>query len=149
MIAREFDRLKKPDARSFKLQDVLTAPTIKGYRTALVNFIVGGSIQRINGIKAGGSPKKLRYSFLLHSEASKDAHDWQETLTKTIVDKFRAAAEENSPIFVDLMSIAYKDFSRSLSLKSEPIPDIREVLSPIDLVLPVAQRSQDFQITIL
>jgi hypothetical protein len=62
---REFDRLKRPDARSFKLDDVLTAPLIEGYRTAIVNFIVGGCIQRINGTKAGRKPKKLRYSFLL------------------------------------------------------------------------------------
>ena len=43
-----------------------------GYRTAIVNFIVGGCIQRLNGKKAGKNLKKLRYSFLLHSEASKD-----------------------------------------------------------------------------
>ena len=84
---REFDRLKKPDARSFKLEDVLSSPAIKGYRTAIINFIVGGCIQRINKMKAGEKPKKLRYSFLLHSEAGKPAHLWQEKLTKTIVSK--------------------------------------------------------------
>ena len=50
---RELERLKKPDARSFKLDDVLTAPQIEGYRTnAIINFIVGGCIQRINGVQA-------------------------------------------------------------------------------------------------
>ena len=125
---REFERLKKPDARSFKLPDVLTAPAIKGYRTALVNFIVGGTIQRINGTKAGANHKKLRYSFLLHSEAAKEAHDWQEKLTKTIISKFKAAGEENYKLFEDLVTQAYEDFSRSLKLKSEPIPSLKEVL---------------------
>lgn len=128
---REFDRLKKPDGRSFKVDDVLTAPTIKGYRTALVNFIVGACIQRINGVNAGANPKKLRYSFLLHSEAAKDAHDWQEEVTEAIVSKFAAAAETNSSIFKDLVEIAYKDFSRSLALKSEPIPNFNEVLAAV------------------
>src|SRR5437762_10495561 len=101
---RELDRLKRPDARSFKLDDVLTAAQIEGYRTAIVNFIVGGCIQRINGIQAGGKAKKLRYSFLLHSEAGKTAHDWQETITKTIRDQLKAAAQSNSSIFVDLVT---------------------------------------------
>lgn len=125
---REFDRLKKPDARSFKLDDVLTAPQIEGYRTAIVNFIVGGCIQRINGTKNGGKSKKLRYSFLLHSEAGKDAHRWQEALTATITSKLRAAAEAKSALFTDLITQAYNDLSRSLALASQPVPPLKEVL---------------------
>ena len=128
---REFDRLKKPDARSFKLEDVLTASPIKGYRTAIVNFIVGGCIQRINGTKAGNKIKKLRYSFLLHSEAGRDAHDWQDTLTKTIVSKLKEEAEANTGRFLELISDAYNDFSRSLSLASEPVPTLDEVFSAV------------------
>lgn len=125
---REFERLKKHDGRSFKLDDVLTAKAIEGYRTALVNFVVAGCIQRINGVKAGGKPKKLRYSFLLHSEPGKKAHDWQEKLTKSIFAKFEAAAKDNSAEFVSLVSQAHTDFSRSLELASQPIPTLDEVL---------------------
>ena len=125
---REFERLKKPDKRSFKLDDVLTAKAIEGYRTALVNFIVGGCIQRINGVRAGGKPKKLRYSFLLHSEPGKKAHDWQEELTESIFSKLEAAAKTNSSDFVSLVTQAHTDFSRSLSLAAQPIPALDEVL---------------------
>ncbi len=128
---REFARLKKPDARSFKLQDVLTAPAIEGYRTAIVNFIVAGCIQRINGTRAGAKPKKLRYSFLLHSEAGKDAHRWQETLTETIVSKLKAASEANSADFLNLVTKSHADFSRSLGLALEPIPPVSEVLRSV------------------
>jgi hypothetical protein len=128
---REFDRLKKPDARSFKLDDVLTAAAIKGYRTALVNFIVGGCMQRINRIEAGEKPKKLRYSFLLHSEAGKDAHKWQDKLTKAIASKLRTAAETNGSEFVALIKESYSDFARSLSLASEPVPDLQKVLAAV------------------
>lgn len=124
----EFDRLKKPDGRSFKLENVLTAPAIQGYRSAIVNFIVGGCIQRINKAKVGGKQKKLRYSFLLHTEAGKDAHKWQEKLTKTIVSKLKNASETRSPDFAALISKSHADFSRSLTLASEPIPEIGEVL---------------------
>ncbi len=128
---REFNRLKKADNRSFRLDDVLTAPLIEGYRTAIVNFIVGGCIQRINGVDAGGKPKKLRYSFLLHSEAGRDAHRWQETLTKTIVVKLKTAAANNDAIFADLVTKSHNDLSRSLSLASEPVPALKEVLPAV------------------
>jgi hypothetical protein len=90
----EFDRLERHDGRSFKLDDVVTTPKLVGYRTAIVNFIVGGCIQRINGLKAGGKPKKLRYSFLLHSEAGKGAHEWQEEPTLNLIEKLKTSAAD-------------------------------------------------------
>ncbi len=124
---QEFDRLKRSDGRSFKLDDVLIAPQIEGYRTAIVNFIVGGCIQRINGTKAGAKPKKLRYSFLLHSEAAKEAHEWQETLTRKIAGKLKAAAETSDPLFITLITKAYEDLSRSLLLANQLVPSLVEV----------------------
>lgn len=126
---QEFERLKKPDARSFRLDDILTARQIEGYRTAIINFIVGGCIQRINGAKAGGKLKKLRYSFLLHSEAGKEAHTWQERLTSTIVSKLMDEAEAASEIFSEFVTHSYNDFSRSLSMANQPIPPLSEVIS--------------------
>jgi hypothetical protein len=131
----EFDRLKKPDGRSFKLDDVLTAPQIEGYRTAIATFIVGGCIQRINGTKAGGKPKKLRYSFLLHSEAGKEAHTWQEKLTKALVAKLLAAAQTTSTVFSALIGKSYEDLSRSLALAAEPVPTLQEVLTTVEEAL--------------
>ena len=116
----EFDRLKKPDGRAFKLENALAAKQIAGYRTALVTFIVGGCIQRINGINAGKKQKKLRYAFLLHSEAGKEAHDWQERLTKAMVKQLKQAAEEGMPLARELVQSAYDDLVRSLSLDGKP-----------------------------
>jgi hypothetical protein len=132
---REFDRLKKRDGRSFSLTDALEAPQIEGYRAAIVNFITGGCIQRLNGTKAGAKPKKLRYSFLLHSEAGKDAHNWQGTLTTAIVDQLKVAAEKDDPLFTNLVSAAYADFSRSLVLDGQPVPELSEVLLKVEEAL--------------
>ncbi|RKG83775.1 Z1 domain-containing protein [Corallococcus terminator] len=120
--AAELERLKKHDGRAVKLTDVLTSSAVEGYRGALVTFIVGGCIQRINGAAAGVSPKKLRYSFLLHSEAGKPSHDWQSILTHSIVDAFRAVAEQNNGVFSLLTQTAYEDLARSLNLDGKPIP---------------------------
>jgi hypothetical protein len=128
---REFERLKKPDARSFKLENALTAKQIEGYRTALVTFIVGGCIQRINGINAGKKPKKLRYSLLLHSEAGKEAHDWQEKLTRALVAQLKQAADEGAPVLRELVQAAYDDLCRSLSLDGKPVPTVAAVFAAV------------------
>jgi hypothetical protein len=128
---REFERLKKQDGRAFKLDQALTASQIDGYRTALVTFIVGGCIQRINGINAGKKPKKLLYSFLLHSEAGKSAHEWQERLTEALVGQLRSAAEENAPVVRDLVQRAYEDLSRSLSLDGKSVPGFDAVYANV------------------
>lgn len=128
---REFDRLKKPDARSFKLDDALTAKAIEGYRRALVSFIVGGCIQRINGVAAGEKLKKLRYSFLLHSEAGKEAHSWQGKLTDTIVRKLGEAADSNPALFTTLIRGALEDLAKSLRLDGKPVPPEAAVLAAV------------------
>ena len=131
----EFDRLKKHDGRSVKLAEVLTAQQVAGIRAALVNFIVGGCIQRINGTAAGENPRMLRYSLLLHSEASRGSHSWQEQLTTEIVDRLHDAAKAKAPIFADLVHTSYEDLKRSLKLASQPIPSEAAVLSEVATAL--------------
>lgn len=132
---REFERLKKYDKRSFKLDDVLTTPAIDGYRRAILNFIIGGSVQRINGITAGAKEKKLRYSFLLHSEASRGAHSWQSVLTEAIIEKLRAAAVANDSIVINLFAESYDDISKSMVLAELPVPQRSEVWAAVQEAL--------------
>lgn len=128
---QEFNRLKKPDARSFKLADVLKTPNLKGYRAAIINFIVGGCIQRLNGMASGKAPKKLRYSFLLHSEAGKDAHNWQDKLTREIISKLSDGAKGGDALFASLIKESYDDLKRSLTLSNQPIPDLAKVRAAV------------------
>jgi Z1 domain len=128
---REFDRLKKEDRRAFKLENSLTATQIEGYRTAIVTFIVGGSIQRINGIADGKKLKKLRHSFLLHSEAGKGAHEWQNQLTRALVDQLKQAVKDRLTLLRSLVQTAYSDLSRSLILDGKSVPDFEAVFSDV------------------
>lgn len=150
----EFDKLKKPDGRSFKLEEALTAPAIKGYRTALVTFLTGGSIQRINGIEAGKNSKTLRYSFLLHSEAGKEAHQWQETLTKAVISQLTEAGRNDDPIFTSLVQSAYDDLVKSLKLDNQPVPDFESVRNRVkealfDEYITVAKVNSDDDVAAL
>lgn len=140
---REFDRLKRQDRRSFKLEAAISAPQIEGYRTALVTFIVGGCIQRIKGVEAGKNKKTLRYSFLLHSEPGKEAHDWQEALTRELVRQLKEAAiHEVDPLRIMVRS-AYEDIARSLRLDAQSVPSFDAVLSA------VAEALQDDYVTVV
>lgn len=133
---KELDRLKKQDNRSFKLQDVLTTSAINGFRHAIVTFIVGGCMQRINGRNAGFKEKTLRYSFLLHSEAAKGSHRWQGTLTDAIVESLQDLAKDRDPRLRALIASSYADLSKSLRLADQPVPAevdvVNEVVAALD-----------------
>ena len=127
----EFDRLKKSDRRSFKVEDVLSEDKLAGFRAAIINFIVGGTIKRVNGGKEGAAVNKLRYSFLLHSESGKPAHDWQETVTKAIIKKLLELSKTDELSFNALIRLSYEDFVRSLKIASQPIPSFQAVRSGV------------------
>lgn len=133
--AAEFDRLKKHDGRSLKLDQVLYAPAVKGYRTALVNFVVGGCILRLNGVAAGSPSIRLRYSFLLHSEASRGSHEWQEKLTLLILDALKSADRASDPIFDGLVKQSYDDIVASLSLAKIAVPSLDAVQAAVSTAL--------------
>ncbi|WP_213074052.1 Z1 domain-containing protein [Acinetobacter terrestris] len=130
----EFACLKKQDNRVFKISDVLKTKKIQGYRNALITFIVGGCIQRLNGMSNGENHKKLLYSFLVHSESGKPAHNWQETLTNAIIENLKLEAnsnDNNNCIFKDLVQESYDNLSISLKLDNQAIPDFQEVFDEV------------------
>ena len=128
---KELAVLKEQDRRTFKLEDALISPEIEGIRRAFVTFVVGGCIQRINGIAAGLSPKKLRYSFLVHSEASRDSHEWQEKIIYKLRDQLVAESAANSASFNELVKAAYDDLAASIKLYGKPLPEIKAVTKAV------------------
>lgn len=124
---REFDILKTPDRRRFRLEDCLTSPAIRSYRHAIINFITGGCIQRILGTDAGKNQRTLRYSFLVHSEATKNAHAFQEQLTVEICDELKIEAASNSTLFAELIEACYYDLDESIRLSGQMTPSLERV----------------------
>jgi hypothetical protein len=131
----EFERLKKMDRRSYKPEEILHSHLYSGIRHAVVTFIVGGCIQRINGIAAGKHSRKLRYSFLIHSEAAKGAHMWQADFVEELTQRIQVAAQGENVVFKDLVEAAYLDLSRSLALADQPIPTLDAVLDAVKTAL--------------
>lgn len=62
----ELEALKKSDRRSFKIEDCLISPKVKTLREAIVNFIVGGSIRRLQNRELNEVEKSLVLSFILN-----------------------------------------------------------------------------------
>lgn len=123
----EFDRLRRVDRRSFRVEDALTSAAIAGFRHAFVTFITGGCIQILNAIEGGHNPKKIRFSFLLHSEASRTSHDLQLIITNELKDQLTAEASKDSPIFHELIDLSYEDLAQSINLNSDRLPPLTEV----------------------
>ena len=132
---REFDVLKTPDRRRFKIEESLVSPAIVGYRQAIVNFIVGGCIQRTLGIAQGLNSRKLLYSFLVHSEASKGSHTYQENITNELCKQLAKEAADGSDLFNELILESYDDLSASLTLSGVAVPDLDSVKDTVNAAL--------------
>jgi hypothetical protein len=122
----ELAALKKQDGRRFKLEDVLTADAVATLRSAVCNFIAGGIIRRLQDEDAGIPPKK--FSFLVHTEAGKAAHEWQETVVTAIHDRLRDAAKSDSKIVWALLAEAYRDLKPSIEVLNRPLPSEAKVV---------------------
>ena len=111
----ERDALKKEDRRRLQIDRVLTERNAAVLRDAVVTFLVGGAIRRLQQRAAGQWPQK--YSFLFHTEQSRSSHEWQERVAMAIRDALVDQARADSPLFNELVRAAYMDLRRSIELE--------------------------------
>lgn len=117
--------LKKPDGRRFKLEDVLTSKKIESLRHAMINFIVGGSIRRIQDKKMGTRQKK--YSFIVHTEQAKAAHVWQETIVTEIKDQLNEILHSDPELISSLIQESYESMKKSITLLDGYVTNLEEL----------------------
>jgi Z1 domain len=125
----ERDALKKEDGRRLQIDRVLTDRNAAVLRDAVVTFLVGGAIRRLQQRAAGQWPQK--YSFLFHTEQSRSSHEWQERVAVTIRDALVDQARVDSPLFNELVRAAYMDLRRSIELEGVPVPSIEDVMKAV------------------
>jgi Z1 domain len=125
----ERDALKKEDGRRLQIDRVLTDRNAGVLRDAVVTFLVGGAIRRLQQRAAGQWPQK--YSFLFHTEQSRSSHEWQERVAGTIRDALVDQARADSPLFNELIRAAYVDLRRSIELEGVSVPAIEEVMKAV------------------
>ena len=123
----ELQVLKKPDRRRFKIEECLTSNANTAIRSAICNFIVGGVIRRLQNQRAGDAPGK--FSFLVHTEAARASHAWQEDVVSTIKEKLAEAARDDLAGLRALLGTAYDDLARSIEMMDHDLPPKEEVLA--------------------
>lgn len=123
---RELDILRQQDRRRFRIEECLTSDAIPILRAALCNFIVGGIIRRLQDQQAGAVPKK--FSFLVHTEAQRAAHAWQEEVVVALNDSLIKAAGNEPEVIRRLFDMAYEDIAASIRVMEHYLPPIEDVL---------------------
>ncbi len=123
----ELQVLKREDRRRFRVEDCLKSKANLAIRTAICNFIVGGVVRRLQNHRAGMTPG--RFSFVVHTEAGRKAHTWQENVVATIKDKLAEAARDDLPTLLTLLGAAYDDLARSIEMMRHYLPPKEEVLA--------------------
>ncbi|MFP7224945.1 Z1 domain-containing protein [Priestia filamentosa] len=123
--SHELAILKKPDRRRFKLEEALTSKRIESLRTALLQFIVGGIIRRLQQRKM--RKREMKYSFIVHTEQAKAAHEWQETIVAEMKRKLQQMATEQPLFLYKLIKPLYANLKKSLERIKGEIPTLQDV----------------------
>lgn len=122
----ELDILHHEDRRRFRIDECLTSAAIQSLRSAICNFIVGGCIRRLQDDRATQPLKK--FSFLVHTEAARAAHSWQERIVNKLVEKLLAAVKNDPALLRQLLTTAYEELSASISVMNRYLPPLEKVL---------------------
>ncbi|MFX1536223.1 MAG: Z1 domain-containing protein [Promethearchaeota archaeon] len=123
--------LKHEDRRVYKIEEALTSYKVQILRKAIVTFIVGACIRRLQERKQGNKENRYKYSFVVHTETQKDAHAWQERVVRELRTKLYDAVKNNFTLLQQLVKEAYEDLYRSVNLVSSFVPSLGEVTEEI------------------
>ncbi len=107
-------KLGRADRRSFKIEDVFNAREFKMLRMAIMNFIVGGCVRRIQQEKLG--VKKEDYAFLLHTDIARITHSWQEEIVIRLSSELIEISQKNEQLLIEMVRVSYNDLIRSITL---------------------------------
>lgn len=123
----EYEILKRQDRRRINERNVLTTDSIKTYRNAIISFLIGGTILRINRSNQGIPQQKSRYSFLIHTEQTQAAHRWQRDITELLLQQLKLAVGAEPIRTKASFFREYDDLSASLTLANLHVPTFEEV----------------------
>lgn len=129
----ELQVLRKQDRRSFKIEECLNSRRVERLREAIVNFIVGGCIRRIQCRALKQNEKK--FSFIIHTEQNKQCHEWQESIIREIKTRLAQESVAQTPVFKALIEASYENLIASVSLCTNVVPTYEEVLDEVKRAL--------------
>lgn len=126
----ERDVLKEPDARRLKLEEVISSSKIMALRRAIINFIVGSIVRRMQQNNAGEPEEK--YAFVAHSEIHRNSHGWQYEIICALVTELANAAKGSAVVLDDLIKESYEDLKESIEKVSGlTMPAVEDVTDKV------------------
>lgn len=147
----EREALKEEDRRRLKIENVLEENNAAVLVRAVMNFIVGGTIRRMQQISAGEPPQK--YSFLFHTESSRQSHAWQQRVANQINHDLVSASDTDTPIFERLMRESYDDLKPSVDRAGTGMPayehvkkGVKNALQAGHLMITIVNSDSDIEI---
>lgn len=130
---QERDALKTEDRRRFKIEDVLNEKGVTVLRLAIVNFVMGAAIRRIQQTQKGLPPRK--YSFLFHTEQARKSHDWQEEVVTAVRDQLVEVAQKKNSRLDEILRESYDDLKRSVTLGGQTMPEFESCANEVKKAL--------------
>lgn len=122
---REFDALKKQDGRRLKLSDVMTSANCAALRQAILDFLVGAAIRRLQ--QAGAGERKRRYSMVVHTEHARASHEWQFKVASAIVDALSDRAQRKDGTWERLTQESVDRLRPALEAAQAAVPSYGQV----------------------
>jgi hypothetical protein len=121
----ELGVLRREDRRGFRIEESLTSPRIRSLRNAIINFIVGGCIRRLQDRASNQTVKK--FSFIIHTETARDSHQWQENIVRAVYQQLLESISANRILFDQLIDAAYQNFLTSINILHHYLPPLADV----------------------
>ena len=111
------------------LNNIMTTPSLAKFRQAIITFIVGAIIRRIQ--ERENNIKQCKYSFIIHTEVSKAKHNWQMELAQRLKEALEDGAKNDSTLLNEYLKISYDNLHLSLSKQEKEIPSFELVLPEV------------------
>jgi len=129
----ELNILRRQDRRVFRVEDALITDKIEGIRDAILNFVIGGCIRRLQNRNSGTI--ELKYSFIIHTEFSRSSHELQEEIVRAIVRQFSDSIVSNVNMFNSLVEKSYENLAKSIRKLGGHLPTLDVVRTEVKSAL--------------
>jgi Z1 domain len=103
-----------------QIEKVMTSKNSEAIRESILNFIISASILRI--IQGQRAEMEKKYSFLIHTEVSKKAHEWQQSLVLKILTTLNEWVKNNSPMADEMLGDTYDRLAKEIVKQDFKIP---------------------------
>ncbi|MEZ4886871.1 MAG: Z1 domain-containing protein [Chitinophagales bacterium] len=124
---KEIGVLEKQDLRY--INNILTTPNLRIFRKAIMTFIVGGCIRRLQNKHYQERQKK--FSFVVHIARQKKRHEWQGMLVEALRHGLESLLNEDVATLKELVKDAHTDLQSSLEIMRNWIPSEEDIFEAV------------------